>query len=176
MIFLLIWIGVAVFSFQGLFLHRFMRPESPAEWFFQVLFYCFINGFAAIFCLGAAVGISRAFDDHPVDREPVKLAVLRDRDGVDGRFFLGSGTISSVPYYFYYEQLSDGGLRPGKVEIGRGVIVYEKDREDAEMIVSDWIKDFPWWAFIVCLTVTETGDHSYIFNVPTGSVRKGFSL
>jgi hypothetical protein len=89
---------------------------------------------------------------------------------------LGAGFISSEPYYFYYESLEDGGLRPGKIQADRSVTVYEEDRTDAELVTFDWKITYPAWAWLICLLNEDSDGHSYAFHVPKGTIKTGYSM
>ncbi len=54
------------------------------------------------------------------------LVALKNVDGIQGSFFLASGSIGTKEYYFFMYQISDGGLRRGKVSASTSVI-YETD-------------------------------------------------
>lgn len=174
MIWFFLWLAVVAFSFDGMFI-GYMRPESLTEWFFVGLFWLFLVSIAGVICGVIAFGIGTTFPTHRVNSEVWNLAALRDKDGVEGRFFLGSGQISSVDYFFFYKKVEDGGLQADRVVADSSAIVYEQDRADASVQVYDWVYRYPWWAFTVSMP-SENAGHSYSFYVPKGSVRKGFSL
>src|ERR1700722_17570079 len=176
MIWLAIWLGVVVFAFQGAFLDPIMKPDSLGGYFFMSIFYLLICAFVALLCGGAAYGIGELYSSHPVEGEHRQLEVIRDKDGMQGRFFLGSGTIESQPYYFYYQRMEDGGLRPGKLEANHFVTVYEEDRKNAELVVFDWVMSPPWWAWIICAPHSESDGKSYEFHVPKGTVKPGYQM
>lgn len=100
---------------------------------------------------GIAYGIGQSFDAKPVEGGHHKLAVIRDKDGLEGRFFLGSGFIQSDPYYFYYSETENSGLRPGKLRADNSVTVYQEDRKNAELVEFDWEISYPSWAWLICL-------------------------
>jgi hypothetical protein len=165
-----------VFAFQGFFLDPIMRPESLCGYFFWGLFYLVICGFAGVICGGIAHGSGYIFEGHAVEGQHSKLVAIRDKDGVEGQFYLGSGFISSEPYYFYYESLENGGFRPGKIDADGSVTVYEEDRKDAELVMFDWKITYPAWAWLICLRDEDGGRHSYAFHVPKGTIKTGYSM
>jgi hypothetical protein len=176
MVWALLWIGVVVFAFQAFFLDPMLKPESLGGYFFVGLFYVFVCGFAGIIAWGIGYGIGQAFGSYPVEGRRSSLLAIRDKDGVEGRFFLGSGFISSQPYYFYYETLPDGGARPGKVSADKGVTVREEDRTDAELVTFDWHIKYPAWAWIVCIQDSSGSGQSYVFHVPRGTIKTGYLM
>lgn len=168
------WIATAIFAFQGMFLDRLMRPESAAGYFFTSLFYCLIAAFAAMIWGLIAYGIGALFPNEPIEGKHHKLVALRDKDGVEGTFFLGSGHIQNQPYYFYYERLADGALRPGKLLADEAVRVYEEDRQDAELVRWDW-KTKARWVWLVAIPHDDEA-LSWDFHVPKGTVKTGYSM
>ena len=161
------------FIFKNLYF-GFTRPDSFIEWmmvtFIGLVFSAVILGV----CAGAAALTGFAFASHAVEVRTESLAAIRDKDGVQGQFFLGSGIIKSDQYYFYYAKSDDGGFRPGKIFVGQGVRVYEEDRQDAKLTTFEWVVDAPlaaWVAFPV-----NSGGYSYNFHVPKGTIRTGYSM
>jgi hypothetical protein len=146
------------------FLDRFMG-------FFMALL---ITVLAAGMSAGAACLVGLAFATHPVKSSEHVLVALRDKDGVQGTFFLGTGSIKGDTYYFYYYQLSDGGLQADKIYAGDGVRVYEEARQDAKLVTFRWELNEP-WAWVISIPVRD-GGYSYEFYVPTGTIRRGFTM
>lgn len=176
MIWLAIFVATLIFAFQGIFLDRIMRPDTLGGYFFSGMLYLFCMACAGGLCLGISYGIGQAFTSSPVEGQHQHLAVIRDKDGVEGRFFLGSGYIENQQYYFYYQNLPDGGLRPGKVVADQGVTVYQEDRKDAELVIFNWKINYPAWAWLVCLPAPEGTGKSFEFHVPKGTVKDGYSM
>ena len=119
---------------------------------------------------GAVVGSS--WDTHRVNSGRTELAALRDKDGMAGRFFLGSGMIESKPYFFYWRKNKDGSLSATQIE-SSGVKVFEDTKDEAyiqyfrfEIIDADSLY---WLGFKSSGTGRE-------FHVPEGTIRRGFSL
>lgn len=176
MIWIILWVAIAIFAFQGMFLDPTMAPQSAGEFFFIGLFYIFILCAAALLCGGAGYGIGQLFPSAPVEGEHQILAAIRDKDGVSGQFFLGSGFVESKPYYFYYQNVAGGGLRPGKLDADGSVTVYQEARPDAELVIFNWKVTYPGWAWVVCLPHSESDSQSFDFHVPTGTVKAGYSM
>jgi hypothetical protein len=175
MIWFVLWLMVAFFAFQGMFF-GYCSPDSFVEYFFIGLFYLFNCVFSGIVCFGIAYGIGQTFESHKVEGEHSNLVAIRDKDGVEGRFFLGSGFISNQPYYFYYESLKDGGFRPGKIEADDSVTVYEEDRTGAELVTFDSKITYPGWAWLICMRDEDAINSSYVFHVPKGTIKAGYSM
>ena len=151
-------------SYRGFFDH-FMAAVMAG--IFSVLFGLFPAA-------GIAALIGLAFDTHPAQVSDDRLVALRDKDGMNGQFFLGTGTIEGDQYFFYYRELSDGGFQAGKVKASSGVRVYEEQREDARIVAFRWElnQDWAWWVSFP----VNTGGYSYVFHVPVGTIRRGYSM
>jgi hypothetical protein len=130
--------------------------------------------FGALLSAMIAVPLGFMFDMHYVQTSSRNLVALRDKDGIEDNFFLGSGHIGSQPYYFYYTQQSDGGYSPSEIKADDSVTVYETTEKSARLIsyevvansrIADWVS----------LPLSE-GDHLYKFYVPAGTIKRGFSL
>jgi len=173
MIWMLAALPVGYMVFKELFT-GFMKPEGVIDVIMLLLFGTVMTGMVVL--AGVAVGclIGAALPAHPVKLETRSLIAIRDKDGVEGQFFLGSGFIKSDQYYFYYEKMPDGGVRPGKVFAGNGVRIYEEDRSDATLTVFDWVVDSP-LVPLLAFPVHE-GGRSYNFHVPRGTVRPGYTM
>lgn len=128
----------------------------------------------AAFSLMAGMLIGLAFPAHPVKSGETPLVALRDKDGIQGSFFLGSGYIEDKQYYFFYAQQPDGAFTPGKVEANRWVRVYEQERSDAVLITYRWEANSR-WAQWLSVPVNAIGN-SYDIHVPRGTVRRGYTM
>lgn len=132
------------------------------------------TGFGALPCAGIAALLGFFFKAEPIKSGECHLAALRDKDGVSGQFFLGSGMIEAQPYFFYYKKRSDGGFQPGKVNVSSRVRIYEEDRDDALMVEWTWELTKP-WAYLVAFP-HNTGGWVCDFRVPKGTIRSGYSI
>lgn len=103
----------------------------------------------------------------------VKLVSVRDQDGFQGSFFLGSGNIESVPYYFYYKELNNGGFQPSRVRANNQVTIYEEDRKNGKLEYYEYIlknQSLNWLVF------DKSKGLVYDFRIPKGSIKRSFSL
>jgi len=64
---------------------------------------CLLTIMASLPAIGLAFLVGAAFKARPVQVRSDKLTTIRNKDGVKGQFFLGSGILESVPYYFYFQ-------------------------------------------------------------------------
>jgi hypothetical protein len=173
----MIWMLAALvgvfFIFHDMLFGRY-PPREVLDWMMLTMAAaCF-----SIVPLGVGAGIAAiiglAFKTKPIVVSRKTLITIRDKDGVSGRFFLGSGMVEGDQYYFYYAKNDDGSVSPGRVRADGRVRVYEEDREDAQLVNWEWELVAP-WAYLVAFPVT--GDKwSCDFHVPKGTVRTGFTM
>lgn len=86
---------------------------------------------------------------------------LKDNSMIHGRFFLGSGSIDSVPVYVYYYKLPSGGYKLGTVPVDKTVIFM--DENDSPYLKTTWYK----FAKIY---------DEYEFHVPNGTIVEEYLL
>jgi hypothetical protein len=99
------------------------------------------------------------------------LVAIRDKSGVSGSFFLGSGTIDEQQYYFYYAKLPNGGFIADKI-LSNGVTIYEEKRKDAVLRKYECVFRNKWMRLIAI----DSGAYEVEFHVPIGTIRRGFSI
>jgi len=125
--------------------------------------------------LGLLIGVlaGNFIPKYKVVSNTVKIVSLRNGDGITGSFFLGSGSIGSEQYYFYYKKVGNG-YQQGKLMADDKVTVFEEERKDGEIriYVSNFVsKSYFWVAFPVCMF-----EPKYEFHIPNGSLKMNFTL
>ena len=121
--------------------------------------------------LGFASVIGLAVPKHWTEPETIKLVSLRDGDGISGHFFLGTGSIGTTQYYFFYKE-AGRGYQPGKVAVANNVIIFEEKRQggDLKVYTDQFVSQcFEWVAM-------NWQSQKYEFVVPEGSLQKNFVL
>lgn len=107
--------------------------------------------------------------------EEARLVTLRTTDGLQGTFFLASGSIGDAQYYFFYKEVEGGGYKPDKILVADNVTIYEEDREDGMVKVYRYgIVNPPRW-FIVAPNSTIQRV-KYEFHIPRGAIKRNFIL
>lgn len=141
--------------------------EYCASTFFLVIFTAGMFGFG----VGFASLIGLAVPKHWTGPETMKLVSLRDGDDTHGRFFIGTGNIGTIQYYFFYEEVGSG-YRPGKVAVADNVMVFEKKRQGGELRTYTYrfVNPFSEWVAM------HWQSYKYEFVIPEGSLRKNFVL
>lgn len=141
------------------------------DYVMDTLFFCLLT--ALIFAVGIGFGfiVGTAFPKDWIPSPQARLVSLRNADGVNGTFFLGTGSIGTDQYYFYYKEV-EGGYQPGKVLVANNVTVHEENRQDALMQRYVWqftSSTYEWFGF--------TWPHEkYDFYIPQGTLKKNFVL
>lgn len=166
--------AIAAFLIWREMLFGWAHPTDAVEWALIPVMATFVTLIPGGICLGLAFLCGLPFHAEPTLSSTDQLVALREKDGIQGTFFLGTGTINDVQYCFYYERNRDGSFSPGKVRMGDWVRIYEEDRQDATMETSTWNvrNQFVWFIGIA----SGEGGHSYDFHVPRGTIKQGYSL
>ena len=119
---------------------------------------CIMEGSAFVnllVCLATIPYYKSSYVKHIAD-----IMSIRRESEMEGSFFLGSGTIKDVQYYFYYQQTSLG-VKLGKVEATRSYVI-----ETDEKTPSVW-------------EIKEKNSYGKPYNtiyVPTGTITTTFIL
>ena len=106
----------------------------------------------------------------------INLASLKDADGIEGNFVLGSGYIQTAQYYMWYENTGHG-YRPEKVKVGTNILIVEDSTltNTGYLIISTRKmnnKSLTKWLIID----ESTWSDQYKFIIPEGSIKKNFKL
>ena len=140
--------------------------------------YCFSTLFLVVFTamafgvgLGFASLIGLAVPKHWTGPDTAKLVSLRDGDGISGHFFLGTGSIGTTQYYFFYKEAGQG-YQPGKVTVTGNVMVFEEKRQGGELkaYTYQFVNPSLGWVAI------DWQSQKYEFVIPEGSLKKNFVL
>jgi len=147
-------------------------------WCFLVFVGCFISALisAVPILIGGAIGAIPERRGYKDSEFP--LVALRERDGVAGHFFLGTGFIGSEQYYFWYRKNDDGAISGGKTYREPGVTIYEDDSNPrmttyTTKYVSDFARQYLW---LIGIDMRGGTDWCPTFHIPKGSVKEGYSL
>ena len=140
--------------------------------------HCFSTFFLVILTavvFGVGVGfaslIGLAVPKHWTGPETAQLVSLRDSDGISGHFFLGTGSIGTTQYYFFYEEVGQG-YQPGKVAVTEKVMVFEEKQQNGELKVYTRRFVNPWLRWVAL----HWQGQKYEFVIPAGSLKKNFIL
>lgn len=115
----------------------------------------------------------RGMADHPAERYTT-LINLADGAGVQGSFFLGSGTIDTTPVYMYYAQDSKGRYRLYHVNASQSYVTYTDDTPT--LVIHGNEMNDKWYSFDTGFSVSDYDDDVYEFRVPRGSIKQNFNL
>ena len=121
--------------------------------------------------LGFASLIGLAMPKHWTGPETAKLVSLRNGDGISGHFFLGTGSIGTTQYYFFYKE-AEQGYQPGKVAVADNVMVFEEKRQSGDLKAYTYQFVNPSLRWIAM----DWQSQKYEFVIPEGSLKKNFVL
>ena len=124
-------------------------------------------------CLGIGLGylIGFLFPRKRVHLWDTELVSLRNSDGPHGRFFLGTGSIGSTEYYFYYKKVGEG-FQPGKIEVDDNVTVFE-DKRDGGLLR---IYETRFASSLLWILGLMSSERSFEIIIPNGSLKQNFVL
>ncbi len=164
---------ITIVFFVGAVLDFFSYgPHSLLGWIVNLLMTVIVTGVGWLVGNGVGLLIAMAVPQHWAEVSKVDLVNLRDADGVEGNFFLGSGHIESTPYYFCYYEISDGGFVPWRVKADGDVTIYEEDRQDASLVRYQEVFKNQAWEWIA----VDFHSDRYTFHIPKGTIKRGYSL
>lgn len=125
--------------------------------------------FGLLLGFGISVGVGAALPKEYVLDKQMELVAIQDTSGIQGRFFLGAGTIESKFYYVFYQR-ERNGIRFGNVP-AENAVVYEENRDDG--LIKEYDKRFMagWHDFF-----GATWGERYDIFIPEGSILHEFNL
>jgi len=132
-------------------------------------------GLLSALVFGLGIGFSSlmglAVSKHWTESETTQLVSLRNSDSISGNFFIGTGSIGTTQYYFFYKEAGQG-YQPGKVAIKDNVVVFEEKRQNGELKVYTYQFVNPSLGWIAM----DCQNQKYEFIIPEGSLKKNFVL
>ncbi len=145
-----------------------LEENEFLDYFWLVVFavIAFIVGILFASIIGAAV------PKHWIEPKTTKLVSLRDSNSISGHFFLGTGSIETTQYYFFYKEAGQGGYQQGKVAVADNVIVFEEKRQNGELKTYTYEFVNPFFRFVAIYYPSQ----KYEFFIPEGSLKKNFVL
>jgi hypothetical protein len=143
--------------------------------FFDYFLETFLFVVFSVLVFGIGIGFSSlvgiAIPKHWTEPETVQLVSLRNSDGISGHFFLGTGSINTTQYYFFYKEVGKG-YQPGKVKVADNVMVFEEKRQNGQLKIYTYQfanASLRWVAM-------DWPIHKYEFIIPERSLKKNFVL
>jgi len=136
---------------------------------FGALFLAFIT--VLVFTIPLLI-LGKFTPSHYEKVSSVRLVSIRDRNGMSGAFFLGTGRIESEEYCFFYKEKSNGSFSPDKIILDDSVSIFEEERKDA--VIDCFQEKFNTKAlhwFLFKLPIKR-----YEIHVPNGTIKRGFEL
>lgn len=136
------------------------------------LFLCVAISFCSILTFNASCKIYNYLDSE------TEIYSINSETGIDGNFFLGSGTIESCIYYFYYVKGDDGGIviekvKSDDVEIIETYGIYDMGYTKKYLQKTD--NNFLSWFFGIGETILFQRSKIKIY-VPEGTIKYQFDI
>jgi hypothetical protein len=185
----MIWIlsipFIIFFTFKDLIESKFSQcyhcdGKGFLGWCFLIFVGCFISFLISWVPIGIAAFIGSFPERTGIKDKEYPLISLRERDGTSGQFyFLGSGSINDVQYYFWYRRNSGGDISGGKTIRESDVRIYETDGSEAKMITfkTEYKNRDVWrWLWIFGIDLRDRADWCPDFYIPKGSIKEGYQL
>lgn len=121
------------------------------------------------------VGVAGNIDDNPeIEVITHELISIRNDSKTSGSFFLGSGYIDDVEYYFAFQKRDDGGLVRIQIPASR-MPIYEDDEKTPSYQYSKYRHSCPWWLGWGTWESLNRQKDAKVY-VPVGTVIQKFEL
>ena len=142
----------------------------------NLAYYSFGGGFAAAFALVMFLvgqpSLATNENSYWKEKERTEIYSIGNQVGVEGHFVLGSGSIESEMYYFYYVEGSNGGIVINKCE-SKNVEIVEKDIDKGYIVNYERRYNKPHWFFGFG---TFIGDEKVMIEVPKGTIKYNYNV
>jgi hypothetical protein len=170
----MIWFILAFLA--GLFMFFYLRKDNWETFHSRmragIVVWAIGSGVAAM--LNFFVGL--ALPQKSVEWANFPLHSLHDKQGTNGSFFLGTGSVGTQPYYFCYFDLGNGTYAPKQFPVNNnGIWVIENDNNYAHY--TEWCR-MPKWKYywLIGFDLYDNQVSWQRFDIPRGSVDNTFSL
>ena len=135
------------------------------EWLFAI----FIGSLLGIFITLIASGVIGGFATQEyVLKDSFKIYALQDNNGVQGSFFLGSGSVSSNLKYYYAATYEDG-IKIYDIDVHKAILKND-DNPHIEKYEIQFVNKF------IRNNVGNLGDIKYKIYIPKGSIQYNFNV
>ncbi len=183
MIWYLIVPFIVYFTFSNLIRGNWLLMQGQSrmnflEWCFTIFVGCFLSLLISSVPIGLSCLIGSIPKTIGVANIPSPLITLHLKDGIEGRFFLGSGYVGDAQYYFWYRKNADGSISGGKTRRNPGVRIYEDESQPRIVTFHTEYSNSIWnkLLWIVGTDMRDDEDWCPEFYIPKGSIKEGFSL
>ena len=161
--FALILLSLTVFIITGIILSK-MR-EGTLTTLLGIFIY-------ATFFIGPIIFFQfYTYDDyHKIEKHDWYIESLGNDKSLNGSFFLGSGSVNEIDYYYFYVNTTDGLSRLRR-RVSKTYIIETDDRKPELVIIYDhYDDDDKFW------TVADDTELHYRLYVPKGTIIRDFSV
>lgn len=144
------------------------KEDMPFESLTGKILFTIIGVPTFLFLIGFTVGtvigwpVAMIAPTHDRHYDTVELHVINMGDGINGRFFLGSGRVDESNVYTYYARM-DEGFRSGRIEADDALVIEDSSETPR---IEIYRESFSWW-------ISPVGylDENYVVYVPEGSIK-----
>ena len=149
----------------------YQMAHSFLDYFMGTLFLGVLSALVSGFGIGFSSLVGLVVSKHWTGPETAQLVSLRDSEGISGHFFLGTGSIGTTQYYFFYKEMGQG-YQPGKVAIADNVMIFEEKRQNGKLKAYTYEFVNPSFRWVAM----DWRSKRYEFVIPEGSLKKNFVL
>jgi len=166
----------AIFIIAAIFIFITIGRDNIMGKFGMVIFSCFMSLITTF--ISAFVIFMTAYhlgQYKEIDIYYQNIISMRNNSKTEGSFFLGSGSINQVEYYFYFYKTKDGGIKRDKVST-RYATIHETNDKSPRVEWTMVTKAWPWWLKIYksMSDIERLGD--FRVYVPEGTIIERFEL
>lgn len=151
------------------------------EWCFMLFVWVSISLILSLIMWGISSALGTIPEREGKADKKYPLIALREKDGMVGQFFLGSGYVGSTEYYFWYRKNEDGSVSGGRDQRCPGVRIYEDAAADGAYMQTfkthykNQFFDSLFW-FFIAIDMRDSTGWSSDFHIPLGSIKSGYIL
>lgn len=161
---LIVIISVLAMIFTAKFVGEEMWAESFGEWLFAISVGIFTGFFVLI-----AFGLPLSYNlPKTINYQEKNIVSLQDSVGIQGTFFLGSGSIKGNPTYTFYTE-EDGGFKLNNVNASSTLIKYGDQPKTKYESGCDGV-----WQWIAPCAYSSS--EPVEVTVPEGTIKQNFTL
>lgn len=143
---------------------------------FQVIVVPIMMGFITTLFIFLTLSFAAGFgvETHR-DECRANIYSLKNTQGFEGRFCLGSGYIGSLEYYYMFQKVENGGL--ARVHLRPDdCIIFQNEENNPNVYWQRIHYRFPKWALLWPAVPLDSKDTKYNINIPSNSVVQQFKI
>lgn len=148
-------------------------PWDLADYFGFIAVSAFFCGLGLILSILVASGIGLFFKQTLVQTDTYQLVSMRDAIGIQGNFFLGFGSVSDNPKYYFYKKLPNNGYKLQSLDADNVTIYQDDDKAPHVKVYGYDFKN----KYIQWFALPKGAWYSiYDVHIPANSIKQDFNL